>query len=272
MTSPTSEPTPATGTTPATPTGTTTTDIRALARQGELAFQEQIAALPDDALAGPSLLPGWSRATVMAHVASNAAGFVRAINGAVSGGDTRMYEDRAQRDAQIAALESAPPAELRARCAHESTRLADTWAGLSAEQWTLDFTSGQGKLLPVRRSVMFSAREVWVHLVDLNAGPGFDAVPAPINEAVLREVWLSWTTRGTHTGLAITTTAADGASLTLGAAEDEDVTLVRGSLAQLTAWATGRARPDHAATTHHDLPSATRNDRPASLPSAPDWI
>lgn len=261
------------------PTAAESTDAFALAEQGERAFSEQIAALPDGELSGPSLLPGWSRATVIAHVACNAAGFIRATQGAITGGDTRMYDDRAQRDAQIAALETAPPAELRRRSDEESRRLQDTWAGLSDEQWRLTFTSGQGKLLPVRRSVVFRAREVWVHLVDLNVGVGFGSVPAPLREAVLREVWLSWTTRGADDGLAITTTASDGAPLTLGAAEDPAVTVVSGTLAQVTAWATGRAKSIATATTADQptdqpdgLPQATLAGLPVPLPQAPGWI
>lgn len=280
------------------PTAAESTDAFALAEQGELAFSEQIAALPDNELSGPSLLPGWSRATVIAHVACNAAGFVRAIQGVITGGDTRMYDDRAQRDAQIAALQTAPPAQLRAQSDEESRRLQDTWAGLSDEQWRLKFTSGQGKLLPVRSSVMFRAREVWVHLVDLNIGVGFGSAPAPIREAVLREVWLSWTTRGADTGLAITTTASDGAPLTLGAAEDPAVTVVSGTLAQVTAWATGRAKitatgtgtatdtdqpgpsksdaghptTDQPADQPDGLPTATLDGLPIPLPASPDWI
>lgn len=283
MNSPTSDhPAP---TTSANSTPPTTNTPLALAQQGERVFSEHLHALPDLKLTGPSLLPGWSRATVAAHVACNAAGFVRAINGMIGGGDTRMYDDRTQRDAQIAALKIAPPAELRQRSDEESRRLLDTWAGLSDEQWGLHFTSGQGKLLPVRRSVAFRAREVWVHLVDLNIGVAFADIPAPICEAVLREVWLNWSTRGADAGLALTTRASDGAFLTLGAAEDPATTVVRGTLAQVTAWATGRAQPTTTGPTTNipttntpspstptDLPQATLADQPVALPTAPGWI
>lgn len=247
---------------------------RSQAKAGEEAFSHAIRSLPDDALAGPSLLPGWSRAFLVAHVASNAAAFTRAIDGALQGGDTRMYVDRAARDAQIEEVSALPATELRVRSDHSASLLEAVWSGLSSEQWALDFTNGQGKQVPLTASVKARAREVWVHLVDLDAGVGFEALPPQITEAVLREVWASWQARGVDTGLAVTTTASDGASLTLGAAESEDTTLLSGSLAQITGWATGRVKPgaDHILAHPELAPSATRDGSPTELPPAPDWI
>ena len=41
-------------------------------RRGEAFFLDQVATLDDDDFAGPSGLPDWSRAHVVAHVARNA--------------------------------------------------------------------------------------------------------------------------------------------------------------------------------------------------------
>lgn len=229
----------------------------------ELAFSQAIHALSDDDVAGPSLLPGWSRATLIAHVSGNAQAFARAIAGATSGGDTRMYDSREQRNAQIEEYARLHPAELRALSDASAASLVEAWDGLTPEQWSLSFTNGQGNPMPLAGTVKGRTREVWVHLVDLDAGPTFADVPADIADAVLHEVWASWTARGTDAGLAISTQAADGAPLTLGAAEAPGVTLVTGSLAAVAGWATGRTR---------EGVTAVSASGPAPLPAAPDWI
>ncbi|MDR2256406.1 MAG: maleylpyruvate isomerase family mycothiol-dependent enzyme [Arthrobacter sp.] len=236
---------------------------RSQAAAGELAFSRAAHALPDEALAGPSLLPGWDRATLLSHVAGNALAFTRAVTGAAAGGDTRMYDSREQRNAQIAEQARLAPAALRALSDDAAAGLAAAWNVLTPEQWSLSFTNGQGRPAPLAGTVKGRAREIWVHLVDLDAGPTFADVPADITDAVLREVWASWVARGADEGLAISTEASDGAPLTLGAAEAPGVVLVTGSLAAVTGWATGRTR---------DGVTAVTAAGPAPLPAAPDWI
>jgi hypothetical protein len=73
-----------------------------------------LAALTDDllddvhtldtaSLAAPSLLPGWTRAHVLAHVARNADALVNLLTWARTGQPRPMYADRQQRDAEIEA-------------------------------------------------------------------------------------------------------------------------------------------------------------------------
>ena len=236
---------------------------RTLARQAEMAFSRAVRALPDDALEAPSLLPGWSRATLISHVTSNAAAFSRALNGAVNGGDTAMYKDRSERDGQIKAGAELPAAQLRARSDQAAALLDSVWAGLSPEQWDLNFTSGQGAQVPLRKSVDARAREVWVHLVDLGSDAAFDDVPPEVTEAVLREVWKMWAARGAQDGLAISTLDAAGAPLVLGTPESEGTTTVSGSLGSATGWATGRTLSGV---------TAQRRGEAAGIPAAPDWI
>ena len=47
--------------------------------------------LTEEDLAGPSLLPGWTRAHVLTHVARNADGFVNLVHAARTGEDREMY-------------------------------------------------------------------------------------------------------------------------------------------------------------------------------------
>ena len=54
-----------------------------------------------DPLAAPSLLPGWSRAHVVAHVAGNAVALLNLLTWARTGVETPMYADDAARNADI---------------------------------------------------------------------------------------------------------------------------------------------------------------------------
>src|SRR5690349_6262463 len=71
--------------------------------------------LSDDDLAGPSLLPGWSRAHVVAHLALNAEALDGVVRGLLADGLVPMYSSPEARDEDIAELAGAPSSELRAR-------------------------------------------------------------------------------------------------------------------------------------------------------------
>lgn len=53
-----------------------------------------VGALPDDALADPSRLPGWTRAHVVGHLARNADALTRLATWARTGVETPMYGSR----------------------------------------------------------------------------------------------------------------------------------------------------------------------------------
>lgn len=57
--------------------------------------------LDDDALQRPSLLPGWTRAHVLAHLARNADGLVNLLTWARTGVEHPMYASSADRDADV---------------------------------------------------------------------------------------------------------------------------------------------------------------------------
>jgi len=239
-----------------------------LDEQGEEAFLAAAEALSPDELAAPSLLPGWSRAHVAAHVAGNAAAFARAVSSGAGGEPAPMYSSREARDADIERLAGLERQELLDTLRADISSLREAWAALTPEQWDLGFLNGRGDTAPIRSSVAARAREIWVHLVDLDAPGvgGFGAVPAQETEAVLREVFGMWSARGQAAGWAIATQASDGAALTLGAAEDAGTTVVTGPLALVTAWATGRLRDGEAG------PDATRDGAAVDPGPAPTWV
>src|SRR4051812_1830604 len=60
-----------------------------------------VSALDDESVRGPSLLPGWTRGHVLAHLARNADGLANVARTAITGEVTPMYASQAQRDADI---------------------------------------------------------------------------------------------------------------------------------------------------------------------------
>src|ERR1700758_2212489 len=83
-----------------------------------------VAARPDAALDEPTLLPGWSRRYLLAHVAANADALRNLVHWARTGEERRMYASAEQREADIAAGAKLPSAELRAWIAGSAQALA----------------------------------------------------------------------------------------------------------------------------------------------------
>ncbi len=78
------------------------TDEPAWVRSGTAYFARLLDGLDDGALTGPSLLPGWDRASVVAHVGYNARALIRLSHWARTGVETPMYASTEQRNAEIA--------------------------------------------------------------------------------------------------------------------------------------------------------------------------
>ena len=64
---------------------------------------DSAAGLSAEDLAAPSLLPGWTRGHILAHVARNADALVNLLEWARTGEETPMYPDAATRDRDIEA-------------------------------------------------------------------------------------------------------------------------------------------------------------------------
>lgn len=127
----------------------------------------------DDTARQPSRLPGWSVAHVLTHLARNADGHVRRLEGALRGQDVARYPGgSAERDREISDGATRPARDLVSDLVDSARRLESTWsrseqAGwpnrhlLAADQW------------PTSDSPHRRLREVEVHHVDL--GLGYDA-------------------------------------------------------------------------------------------------
>lgn len=140
--------------------------------------------LPDDGFAAPSLLPGWTRHHVVAHVHFNALALRRLVSWARTGVESRMYDGPEQRAREIEGGLSLPPDRLRALVHRSAEELAAAVAAVPDEAWANVVVTARGREVPASQIPWLRAREVAVHAVDLAAGVGFADLPA----GLLREL------------------------------------------------------------------------------------
>lgn len=125
----------------------------------------------DDAIARrPSRLPGWSVGHVLTHIARNADGYVRRVEGALRGEDLGRYAGgKAERDKGIEEGAGRPAAELLADVTESARRLDEVFAEAERAGWPNDEFLGRDEW-PVSQSPLYRMREVEVHQVDLGVG------------------------------------------------------------------------------------------------------
>ena len=206
----------------------------------------------DHDLAVPSLLPGWSRAHVVAHLANNAAALTNLVTWARTGVPTPMYRDLSTRAADVERLAGWPAEVLRHEAHQRSAALLRGYGALTGEQLQARVVTAQGKDRAVAEVAWMRARESYIHLTDLDIGFDLGQLPVKFIDALLTEA--ADTVGGRRTGTAIRLQASDRpGTWTLGAGEPHDV--VTGTAADLLRWTIGRPpRPDDTVSARTGLP------------------
>ncbi len=127
--------------------------------------------LDGDEWRAPSLLPGWTRAHVVAHLALNAEGLARMLHGVVSDEPAAMYDSDEKRDRDIDDLAGAEPGEIRDRLLGGTTVLHDAFAALPEDAWAtrVERTPG-GRSMRSASLPSMRLRELEIHHVDLATG------------------------------------------------------------------------------------------------------
>lgn len=139
--------------------------------------------LSDEQLRAPSLLPGWTRAHVAAHVALNAHGFARALRGERTGEPVPMYDSQEARDADIEERASGSASELAALNQMASLRLAGELRLMKALA-SIERVPG-GVVLDAARIVELRWKEVEIHHADLDVGYRPADWPTPFSAFLL---------------------------------------------------------------------------------------
>ncbi|MDA3648971.1 maleylpyruvate isomerase family mycothiol-dependent enzyme [Saccharopolyspora indica] len=138
--------------------------------EGHQHLREAISALTDEQVAAPSLLPGWSRGHVLAHLTDNARAFARVSAHALRGELVDAYDGgQAERDAIIEGLSGGSAEQHRARLDRHSAALEAVWSQATDADWDRPVRFRNGDLAGI---VRMRWREIWIHLVDLDVGVG----------------------------------------------------------------------------------------------------
>ncbi|QUH04387.1 maleylpyruvate isomerase family mycothiol-dependent enzyme [Saccharopolyspora erythraea] len=151
-------------------------------------FMETARSLDELSIHRPSLLPGWTRAHVISHVARNADGFLNLLRWARTGVEHPMYASASDRDADIDEGAVRGRQLLLEDLAASCERFARAARELPVWAWTAEVLDGAGDPIPAHGVLRGRLLEVWVHLVDLDHGFGFDDIPRPDVEEVLEDV------------------------------------------------------------------------------------
>ena len=228
------------------------------ARRGTAFFGRKLKELSDDELDAPSLLPGWTRAHVIAHVGYNARAIARLIEWANTGVETPMYSSRQARNEEIDYGATLSPIELRDLYEQSANHLDVAWRDTPQEAWGHEVKAAQGYTAPATETVWWRTREVWIHAVDLDNGASFADMPADVLERLLQDITGAWHKRGDDKDLRLEVLDSGGVTH-LGDTAAVDPVIVTGSLPDITAWAAGRSTRGI---------TSNRTD----TPQAPRWI
>ncbi|MET3960079.1 maleylpyruvate isomerase [Marmoricola sp. OAE513] len=219
-------------------------------KQSDQRMIRTVDSLTDDQWTGRTVLPDWSRAHVVAHLALNAEGFLRALGGIQDGEERAIYDSNAARDADIAELAAAEPSEIRERYFAATSRLRHVFGSLTDEQWGATVNRlPEGPTWPVDSLVVARRLEVEVHHADLDLGYTARDWPEDFAVRVLDTVTANHA--ASPASEKFSAHASDlGRTWSVGA--DEPV--VTGTAGELGWWLMGRGNGEGVSSAHGPLP------------------
>lgn len=234
-------------------------DSRAWMTEGTELFARAMGGLSDHAVQGPTALPGWTGAHLLAHVAANAEALRNLVRWASTGEESPMYSSPEQRNADIEAGARRPVTELREWVTRSAQELDTDLEALTVAQWQHEVRTAQGRLVPATEIPWMRSREVMIHAVDLGGPVSYADLPREFLAAVVTDA------------VAKRSASADGPAVLLAPTDSDDEwriegqpnagppVSVRGPLAELAAYATGRGT------------SNLTTDGP-TVPELPRWL
>lgn len=199
----------------------------------------------------PSLLPGWSRAHVVAHLALNAEGFAGALEGLKTGEQVAIYPSQEARTAGIHELAQEETADIRERLFAATQRLREIFEQLPAALWEGSVNRlPEGPVWPAADVLEARQREVEIHHADLDAGYTYRDWPVAFATELLDSA------TATHDlspdSPAFTVRASDlGRDWSVGAPEP----VVSGTASALAWWLVGRGEGEDLTAEPGPLPA-----------------
>ena len=192
----------------------------------------------------PSLLPGWTVAHVLSHLARNADSHVRLLEAAARGEVADQYAGgNAQRAHDIEVGAGRAAADLVDDVVTSALRLEEVWEATTEEVWR----SGHGRVVsgiwPVAELPFRRWREVELHHVDLGLGYGVCDWPDSYVDMELARS-LSGLPSRLAEGVAVDLRATDSGERWVVPAGSVRATPVAGDRQVLLAWLVGRGEGD----------------------------
>jgi maleylpyruvate isomerase len=205
-------------------------------RRGTAYFAQRLAELTDDELGRDTLLAGWTRRHLLAHVGYNAQALCRLLDWAATGVETPMYESAEQRSREITDGATLSAAALRNLFDHTVARLDEKWRHLPDMAWQAQVRTAQGRTVPAAETVWMRSREVWIHAVDLDNGAQFGDFPDIVLESLLTDIVGMWRRKNCGDGLVLEVPGMAPVAVSDG----PGIQVISGSLASVVRWAAGR--------------------------------
>ncbi|MFI6043356.1 maleylpyruvate isomerase family mycothiol-dependent enzyme [Nocardia sp. NPDC051321] len=199
--------------------------------------------LGDNDAAEPSLLPGWSRGHVLAHLARNADSLLNLLLWAHTRVEIPQYASMYLRDFDIEAGAPRPAAEQLVDNEAATKRWLALANSLTEATWHAEVRTRQGRPIPASEVRWMRLQEVEIHHVDLNAGYTPADWPAPFVARILGQATVDMnriTSAATEPvpGFALRATDTDFTGI-VGA--DSPTNTISGPAAAIAAWLLGRS-------------------------------
>jgi len=224
--------------------------------EGQRLLEQMVHPLDDTAVGEPSRLPGWTRGHVLTHVARNADALVNLLTWARTGTPTPMYPSTESRNAGIEAGAPRPIAAQREDLEAAARRFMESARAMTPPDWERTVQSAQGRSIPGSEIPWMRVREVWIHLADLDLGPGFEVLPDAVAAALVHDV------AGWMDGRVTERVELAGVDdVTFGGSPGQPPVRVDGTPQALAEWLVGRSRGETLAV-----------EGPSALPDLPRWL
>ena len=203
----------------------------------------------DEEWAAPSRLPDWSRGHVATHVARQADGLARLVQGAATGVPQPMYASPEARTAEIEDGAVRTGLELQTDLDTSAGRLTEAFERLDRVQgsvaggaagWSAAVEMRGGLVVPARLLPLGRLFEVEIHHVDLGIGHAVEDIDPEVAEWLME--WIGFRARARDEFPRVELHADSGFTTTLGQVGPGLV--VHGSAPALVGWLTNRLDPD----------------------------
>lgn len=176
-------------------------DRLAIVQAGTAHFGRLLAGLTDAQLDEPSLLDGWTRKHLVAHVGYNATAISRLVEWAATGDAVAMYPSVDARNEEIDSGATLSAQALRNLFDHTTAHLDTRWRSLPADRWSFPVKTVQGSSVPASETIWMRTREVWLHAVDLASGATCAEFPEPVVTSLIDDIANAWRRNGTGADL-----------------------------------------------------------------------